>query len=252
MTRIVAVTLALAVLVQALRLVWVLVAPVAPFGDWRPQLPADASLVARSALFVSFDPFRRSAMTSGEGQAVTSLQLELFGITVNAATGGGSAIIAGPDGLQNSYAVGADIAPGVKLYAVAEDHVVLDRGGLRESLFIDQSVPAQTVAPEAGSDVTSGQPAALTADQLVAGVAFLPRREGAKVTGLVTTPLGDGAVFARAGLRPGDIVVEVNQRPINSAGDAVAITQQLVPGARLSLKVERGAAVVPIVLTTAE
>ena len=86
------------------------------------------------------------------GGNVTSLSLKLYGIQLNEASGSGSAIIAGADGVQMSYALGDEIVPGVKLKAVFFDHVLLDRGGAEESLFIDQSSPA----PEAGGPPVAG------------------------------------------------------------------------------------------------
>ncbi len=73
---------------------------------------------------------------------VTNLSLRLFGTRLNAATGQGSAIIATPDAVQSSYASGDVIQPGVRLWSVALDHVVIDHNGAKESLFIDQSVAA--------------------------------------------------------------------------------------------------------------
>ena len=185
--------------------------------------------------------------------------LTLFGININEATGGGSAIIAGEDGVQTSYAVGDEIAPGVKLVGVAFDHVLLDRGGARESLFLDQSgeaavaapvTPLPSPTPEVGSTVTAGVSASgeMSPATLKAGVGFAPRAENGRVTGLVVQPQGDGAVFRAAGLRPGDVIRSVNGRPIGSAGDAAALANQIAPGARISLEVERGASVVPVAI----
>src|SRR3546814_7245708 len=71
--------------------------------------------------------------------------------------------------------------------------------------------------------------------------------QNGQVTGLVLSPKGAG--FQNAGFQSGDIVTQVNGRPIRSAGDLQALQNQIVPGARISLMVERGAAVVPIALT---
>lgn len=250
--------LGLLLAVQAVRLVWTLVTPLSPLGAWQPQTAVIASPAERRALFASFDPFFR---TGGQGPAsatVTALGLTLFGVNINEATGGGSAIIAGEDGIQSSYAVGDEIAPGVKLAGVAFDHVLLDRGGARESLFLDQSgdaalaapttplpAPTQVGAAPADPNAVAGE---LSPAALKAGVGFAPRAENGKVTGVVVQPQGDGATFRAAGLRPGDVVRGVNGRPIGSAGDAAALASQFAPGARISLEVERGAQVVPIAI----
>src|SRR5690606_15845139 len=121
--------------VQVARLFWVALAPSGSFGDWRPYEPAIPAQPARLALFSAFDPFYRQAAAPGEGvQQVTSLPFQLFGIRINEGSGQGSAIIADESGVQTSFAVGEEIAPGVTLSAVAYDHVTISRGGVAETL----------------------------------------------------------------------------------------------------------------------
>lgn len=244
---------------QGVRLVWALLTPLSPLGAWQPQTAVIASPAERRALFSSFDPFFRGAAQGPASATVTSAGLTLFGVNINEGTGGGSAIIAGEDGVQSSYAVGDEIAPGLKLAGVAFDHVLLDRGGARETLFLDQSgeapvagsaapVPAPT--PEIGSAATSGAAASgeMSPAAIKAGVGFAPRTENGRVTGLVVQPQGDGAAFRAAGLRPGDVIRSVGGRPIGSAGDAASLANQFAPGARIALEVERGASVVPVAI----
>ncbi len=244
---------------QLVVLLWTVVTPLSPLGAWQPQAAVIASPAERRALFASFDPFFRSAPQGPASATVTALGLTLFGVNINEATGGGSAIIAGEDEVQTSYAVGDEIAPGVRLVGVAFDHVLLDRGGARESLFLDQSgeaavatpgAPLPAPTPEIGSATPTGGSGGgeMSPASLKAGVAFAPRAENGRVTGLVVQPQGDGAIFRAAGLRPGDVIRGFNGRPIGSAGDAAAFTNQIVPGARISLEIERGASVVPVAI----
>ncbi len=120
--------------VQAARLVWTVLEPLGPVGQWRPLTAGD------TVADPSFDPFFRTAV-SGTA-AVTGLPVKLFGVRLDEATGRDSAIIATPDGVQSSFGVGDEVIPGVRLKSVAIDHVELDRGGAVEQLFLDQSVPA--------------------------------------------------------------------------------------------------------------
>lgn len=232
-------------------LFWVIVTPVGPLGNWRATPVNMVPQSARIGLFSGFDPFfRNDAAVSATGN-VTSLNLTLFGIRANESSGGGSAIIAGEDGVQNSYAMGEEVAPGVILDAVAFDHVVLSRGGVKESLYLDQSVPAETVNPAAEPEAgdTPGAPATsnveLNPDTLQKSIGFAPRNEGGRVTGLVLQPRDDGTALRIAGFQAGDIVTAVNGRPVSSTAD---ISSQLRPGARLSVEVERGGSKVPIVI----
>lgn len=252
--------LVLALIIQIARLIWTVVTPIAPLGDWQARTANVMSAPSRAALFASFDGFDRAAAATGDASAaVTSLDLTLYGLRMNEASGGGSAIIAGSDGVQRSYDVGEEVASGVTLVQVLFDHVVLERGGLRESLFIDQSVPANTVGDTAGMAIATGtqplpvaQAGPLTAEAITAGIGFAPRTENGRATGFAVTPKADGAVFAQAGFKPGDIVIEINGRKVSSAADGAALAGQLRPGARLSLLVERGTETLPIALIIPE
>jgi general secretion pathway protein C len=121
---------------QCARLFWTIVTPVGPIGSFKGEQGRT------SFSFGSIDPFFRSQSSNASTGNVTALALRLFGTRLNSATGQGSAIIATPDGVQSSYASGDVIQPGVKLWSVALDHVVIEHDGKQESLFIDQSVAA--------------------------------------------------------------------------------------------------------------
>ncbi len=191
---------------------------------------------------------------------MTGLALQLFGTRINEGSGQGSAIIATPDGVQSSFAVGDQIMPGVVLKAVSYDHVVIDRGGSAETLFLDQSAgapggteggaPVEGAPPPAASDgggAAPTAPPALTSALIQRDIGFMPRNEGGRVSGIIVSSKGAG--FAAAGFLPGDIITQVNGRPITSAGDLAGMQAQLRPGARLSLMIERGAATVPVSVT---
>ncbi|MFN3432753.1 MAG: type II secretion system protein N, partial [Sphingomonas sp.] len=143
---------------QVARLMWTLATPVSPLGDWRP---ADVSVPGRPYdVLAGFDPFFRLGGAQPGPATVTALQLTLFGIRVDEASGRGSAIVAGPDNVQKSVGVGEEIQPGVRLKAVAFDHITIDRGGTSEDLFLVQS-DAPGAAP-------AGAPGALPAPPGVA------------------------------------------------------------------------------------
>lgn len=239
---------------QLVRLVWAVMAPVGSFGPWEGRQAQLLSPHARQALFASFDPFFRTGAPRQAGDGVvTSLALTLYGVRLNEGSGLGSAIIASPDGVQNSFAVGDEIMPGVVLKAVAFDHVTIDRGGAEEQIFLDQSTPAPEVepAPAAGAGWQSAAPpptappgAGPTVDSLKRDIGFAPRMQNGRVTGLAVLPKGPG--FAGVGFKAGDIISQVNGQPIGSAGDLQTLQNQIAPGARLSLTVERGAAVASV------
>lgn len=232
---------------QCARLVWVVLTPVGSFGPWEGRQAQFPSVAARQALFSSFDPFFRSAPQQTGGGVVTSLALTVYGIRLNEGSGQGSAIVAGPDGVQNSFAVGDEIMPGVVLKAVAFDHIIIDRGGAEEQVFLDQSQPS----PGAPAPGMAGSPIVgidnPTADGLRRDIGFSPRMQNGRVTGLILTARGPG--FQNAGFQPGDIIIQVDGLPVGSPVDLQALQGKIMPGAHISLTVERGAGPATINLT---
>ena len=238
---------------QGARLVWALVTPLGPLGDWQPAAGPDLAR-ARAVLSSGFDPFFRTGRADGPA-VITSLQLKLFGVRVDEATGRGSAIIAGADNVQTSYSVGEAVQPGVTLKSVGFDSVVIARGGADETLFLDQSgaapIAAAPVVPPVSNSALLSTPGGQTAVPGNVSVAALqsqlnlaPRQAGGRVTGLV--PRGDAAFLARIGLQPGDVIVQVAGRPIGSVQDLQRAAAGLARGGNFSIAVERGAQVVPI------
>ncbi|PJG49157.1 secretion system protein C [Sphingobium sp. LB126] len=233
---------------QGAWLVWAVLTPVGSFGPWEGRQARFLSIAERQSLFSGFDPFYRSGPQQAGSGVVTSLALTVYGIRLNEGSGLGSAIVAGPDGVQNSFAVGEEIMPGVKLKAVAFDHVTIDRGGVEEQVFLDQSQPAPAAAPEGG--VPPPPVAGIdnpTADMLKRDVGLTPRMQNGRVTGLILT--AKGPTFQNAGFQPGDIVTQIDGQPVGSVGDLQALQGKIMPGARISLTIERGAAMASVNLT---
>jgi general secretion pathway protein C len=239
-----------ALAVQVARLVWTVVTPVSPLGEWRPAgpvLPAAPGEVLRS-----FDPFYRIGGVAGQNgpAVVTSLQLKLFGTRIDEAMGRSSAILAGPDGVQKSVAVGEEISPGVVLREVAFDHVSIERSGAREDLFLDQSGSGIPAAPASDGNTTESTTApantGITVQQFQSEVGFVPRVEGGRINGLVVRPAGSGNAFRTAGLREGDIITQIGGRPVQGAADVERLASQFAGGGTITLMVDRGGRPLPL------
>lgn len=235
--------------VQGARLVWTIATPVSPLGDWRPA--AAALPGSPYDILTGFDPFFRLSGEAGPGQ-VTSLRLTLFGTRIDEAMGRGSAIVAGPDGIQKSVAVGEEVVPGVRLKAVAFDHVTLDRGGsgggAAEDLFLDQSGRgAPTVTGVPGSPLVAPSAAGgNAAAQLRTEIGFVPRLDAGRLSGLVVHSQGSGALFSRAGLRDGDVVTAIGGRPVTGPGDIDRVAADFGAGGNVPIIVERGGQALPL------
>ncbi len=230
--------------VQCARLAWTMVTPLGPVGEWKAGSALRPVAPGASAVLGSFDPFFR---LSGEGAApvvVTSLNLKLFGVREDRASGRGSAIIGTPDGQQKSYAVGEEIMSGVTLTAVGYDNVTVSRGGTAEQLFLDQSEPAAVVGPGTPTPAVVpvmpppppiGVMRTETAPATGSDIQVQPRIEAGRVTGVAV----QGGALGAAGLQPGDVVTSVNGQRITSVEQARAIAGQL-RGGEANVEIERG------------
>jgi general secretion pathway protein C len=227
-------TLLAGLTVASTQLVWAIVTPVGPFGDWRPSAPRALSAEAQSAVLAAVDPFFRAGSTAPASAAAPS-DLQLFGTRLGSDGLPGSAILGSPEGEQRSYVVGEEVAPGVKLAAVHFDHVDLDRGGVRQSLYMPGSEGSSSPAAPSGASIADA-------------FNLKPRMSGSTVTGVSVSPGSNKVPFIASGLRQGDVIVAVNGARITSLIDVQQLEASLAPGARLILTVERGAQVLPIPL----
>jgi len=251
-----------ALAVQCARLVWTVVTPVGPVGDWRPATGVSAGDPAQAARLRSFDPFFR-LVESGAATVLTSLQLVLYGTRVDEATGRGSAILGPPDGIQNSYAIGDEVVPGVVLSGVAFDHVTLARGGAEETLFIDQSTPAPVADPGAaastggvapapvtspapGIDPRRAGPPPITIEAIRRDIRFTPRTVDGRRSGLAVTGTSGSTTLGQAGLADGDVILEAGGRPVSGPADIEAAAAGVQPGTALPIVVERGGQRIPV------
>ena len=234
---------------QCARLIWIAVTPVGAVGDWRGT-GSDRGAVA-TAVLGGFDPFFRIGGAAGP-VTVTSLNLKLFGIRQDQASGRGSAIIAGSDGEQRSIAVGEEIEPGVTLKAVGFDSVTIARGGADEQLFMDQSEGSATVTPPgAPAPAAPAPPVVQPSTSVEPGgrpvapsklypneVSMTPRMNGAELTGVTVRPQGNADGFRALGLAAGDVVTAVNGRRIRSREQMQAMATDLA-SAPVTVQVER-------------
>lgn len=240
-----AVLLAL-VAIQSARLVWAIVTPLGPLGRWLPPAPPTIPATAQIALLSTFDPFASTqAQASAVSPAPAVTGLVLFGTRTLVGAVPASAIIAGTDGVQNSYVVGDEIAPGVRLLSVGFDFVLVGAQGSEQRLVMEGADPPAEAAPVT-PQVAGGGSVALTPASLRENVGLAPRLVNGRINGFLVSASGNPAVLNRAGLRDGDVITSVNGRPVT---DAAALQSQLSPGASLSLTVERGAGVVPVSVT---
>lgn len=235
---------------------WTVLMPGHAFGAWGPPAARQSHNFAAAV-----DPFDRLEKVSDRAAVVTQLQLTLFGTRMNDATGRGSAIIAGPDGVQSSYSIGDEIVAGARLQAVAFDHVAIDRGGSMETLYLDQSMGSTAnaittpIGPTTGPMVDVARASAvdppISIAAIRAGIGFIPQIDGGQITGLAVRPEGDGALFRQIGLKPGDVITRINGKPVTNISDLEATTSRASAGAVTTLSVMRGNETLPLAINMA-
>ncbi|ATS50455.1 PDZ domain-containing protein [Xanthomonas citri pv. fuscans CFBP 6996] len=201
---------------QGVRLLWLVLTPIGPLGTAQTGAVAtlDVSALRR-------DVFYRSASDANSDGIV------LHGVRVGGSQA--AAYLSGNDGRQGAYRAGDTVTPGVVVQAIAADHVLLRAGGSVRRIALRESAaaalpPAGTgatasaaVAAAVQSNVaTAADPTAATAvdpQQLLASAGLRASAEG---DGFTLMPRGDGALLRQAGLAPGDVLTQINGRPLDA------------------------------------
>ncbi len=223
----------------AARLVWVVASPsdsVASYTD-RP-LPAPMR-GASSTLAISTDRsvlITENPFEQGEAELVvqdvpeTSLNLQLDGLRMSTESeGAGNAIIRTPDGRGKNYRIGDQIMPGVTLERILSDRVIINRDGADETLMLGGRAAGLSVISDdsriitpGGTSIAADRPRAETTDsEVIEGrlegpeVLFGAMNAGPVMTngtlsGYRLSPIGSSEVMRRAGLQPGDVLLQIN------------------------------------------
>lgn len=242
--RIAAGVLALILLVQVGRLVWLFVAPapVLATTDAPPAKPVDMSILTRFDAF-----FRTGAPSSLAGASgAEASQLRLFGVRAGG-EGGGSAIIGLADGRQLSVGVGEEVEPGLILREVGPDFVTLARGeSLSRLAFTETPAGAAPPPPPPSTEqVVTPPPAAAPAgavvdpQRLMAQASPRPRIQGVGVNGFTVSSAGNASELRAAGLQAGDVILSVNGTALNSPQAIGALRGQLASAPSAEIQYER-------------
>ncbi len=176
----------------------------------------------------------------------TAVQLVLSGVLAVPDPKRGLAIIGPSSAAARLYAVGGAVPGGVRLHAVYPDRVLLDRGGVIESLPLPKK-PALTAATP--PPATPMQSPAQRLSALAQGSGGLlgglvraqPVLAGGKLSGYRIFPGGRASIgtFTKLGLRPGDLVTAVNGTQLDDVNRGNEILQTLSSAASATLTVQR-------------
>ncbi|MEA3014599.1 MAG: ral secretion pathway protein [Sphingomonadales bacterium] len=147
------------------------------------------------------------------------------------------AVIGFPSGRQRLVPVGRDALPGLTLRRIEQNAAVFDSAGGELRLGFDGPIAAAPGAP-APAPLTASAGGAQREEALRYRLGLAPRRAGGRVTGFTVRANVEMPALARAGIRPGDVIVAVN----GSAFDEERMQElawQIANSTRLDFEVER-------------
>lgn len=253
-------------LAQALAiLAWKLV-PAPEGSGWQPPTVAasgassaasdpNVERIASAHLFGEYQAPADPALTELNEAPDTRLDLTLLGILAATAERGSRALIASSNGEEKPYAIGDDVVRGARLQAIFPDRVILARAGQLETLRLNKDAPraplpsgpavAASDAGTVGADTTqmlSNIREELLTDPSRAAeyIRIQPASNGGQLRGYRIYPGRDRAAFNAVGLRPGDLVTQVNGIQLNDANTALQMLGQLSHSNDITVVVERG------------
>jgi general secretion pathway protein C len=273
------VALALVVVIawQVAQIIWALV-PGSAAGDIVPapaaelaQLnsaggAADVQAIADSHMFgvASDEPVVvQSQVIEADNLPDTGISsLELKGTIASDVPEMSVAIIADGSKDEKVYAVGAVVVSGATLHAVYADRVVLNENGTLTNLKLPNEYPAgaptvarrTTAVPNRATNNSQSLQAVVAQNvtKLADVIRPTPYFVNGQQQGYRVYPGRDRAQFAALGLRPGDLVKDIDGQSLTDPAQAMQVFQSLGSADQVSVTVERNGQPQVIVLTTSQ
>lgn len=234
------------------------------------QVLSEAELAAASGRAPTMSEEEAAVALAGieDGAPQTGLALLLRGVVASSEAGLGQAVIE-HQGQQDLYRVGDELPVGaeVVLAKVLPGLVVLDNGGRYEVLrlfeesalaprvFANSAVSSRAAsaaknrAAGGGVAVSRAEQAALAAryraqlydnpESLTDVAQVAPVRDGAALRGYRLMPGRASREFAALGLRPGDVVTQINGLSLSEPSNTVRLYQDMREATRATFTLER-------------
>lgn len=165
--------------------------------------------------------------------------IRLQGLSIDRA-GRGYALLSISGSAPTPFEAGVEIGSSIRLASIDATGVQIVRSGFSRRLPLEFSapisrepVPQPAIAAEAPPPAPATPPIAGLLD-----IQYYPRILDSGISGLVVQPSGTGAAFGYLGLRPGDVVVAIDGRPIDSPEQARTAARVLHLGGA-SVDIER-------------
>ncbi len=223
-------------------------------GTWRVlQPPSPAVARAGGADLAdlrglgSVQLFGRPAPRSPAAEASvapSNLNMTLTGVAAGAAAGCALLIVQGQP--EAAFCSGEEVSPGVRLDTVERDRIVIVRNGAREAVFMKDAeggaAGAAVLPPIVQSVGTDRQlvdrrqlQQQLGRPEFLNQALIVPNPDG----GFLVRQVQAGSLYEKLGLRPGDVIRNVNGQPLTSMDDVMRLYQQFGTAQRVLVDVQR-------------
>ncbi len=245
---------------------WQLLAPEEPAATpvtTRPAVPVatqqtrqSVSDITRQHLFGKED--NAPARPVETKTPVSRLNLTLRGVLAAEPDTLSTAIISagkGKGGKEEIYAIGDTIQNGVKLHEVHSDHVIVDRQGRLEKLVMPKDKGGDVSLTRAAAKPVSQQPQSLGSirQQIMSnptsfGEYALPIvvKQNGKQVGYRLKPQKKGELLSQYGLKPSDIITEINGVKLDNPQNGIQALRELSTARSVDLTLKRGNSFVPL------
>jgi general secretion pathway protein C len=262
---------------QLAKIIWMLVpgpsagdpvtAPaITPVAMGQSSSSSDAQAIVTAHIFGESDPDMEPATPVVEEadnlQDTRLTSLSLKGTIASTPTEMAIAIIADGRDEEKVYSIGESVTAGANLHAVYADRVVLNENGVLTNLKLPKDFPEGS-APVTRRNTTTSSRATTGTQSIQAVVAQnvsrladvirpTPYFVNGQQQGYRVYPGRDRQQFAALGLRPGDLIKDIDGQALNDPEQAMQIFQSLDSADQVSVTVERNGQPQVIVLSTSQ
>ncbi len=272
--RWVALALVVGIAWQLARLAWLLIPdgdadsivitpPAQVAGNGGAASQVDVQAIASSHIFGKAEAQAAVAepQENHENLSETRLSLSLKGTIASPQNESSIAIIADARNEEKVYVLRDTVTQGVTLHAIYSDRVVLNRGGALEVLKLPKEFPqgssaqmrnVTSVSRAADESQSIQEVVAENVTQLADVIRPTPYYVSGVMQGYRVYPGRDRKQFAALGLRPGDLIKDIDGAALANPQQATEIFQSLGDKDQVSVTVERDGQPEVLILRTSQ
>jgi general secretion pathway protein C len=253
------------------RFVWILV-PVEGEFDWSTKpsgtsnlnSPISAAAQVNFRTIVSAHLFGEAGTEPVASKAIdapeTRLNLKLRGTIAAGDKKFAHAIIGDGKGKNEVYFLDDAVPGGAILHGVYPDKVILNRAGALETLRLPRTSDSPVKQARPAARTTQATPAGGSIQQMMqsSGGSFTdilrpqPYMPNGELKGYRVYPGRDRRRFAALGLRPGDLVTDINGQQLNNLQAGMDIFKNLGDATQLTVTIERNGSPMALTLDTSQ